>query len=244
MLLNVFLSVILTSALQLGFIPNDSTVDNTPTLNQAVQAGESSIEFEKGTYYFKSAPNQITTPLMIKGAGINSTNLRRAYDEPDLNKALLHTTATLNLSELSITSEGVGGGAIRLEGLGASGSVLRDLYISATAGKNWAVPVTLFSTHPLGIRTTVIDNVKLFAATAQLLWLVNVQGLTANFEAYPAGGTTNQMTIQDYQGLRSNNIMIETTYLEKLWIYNTSNISVRHFGTSIQCNGVYGLKQS
>lgn len=241
-IVHILFNIVLTSALQLEFVPNDATVDSTPAFNQALTRGESQIEFPQGTYYFKTPPQRITSPLMISGAGVNTTNFRRVYDEADMQAALLTSTATLHLSNLSITSDGTGGGAVKLDGLGASGSVLRDLYISASAGHNWAIPVTLYSTDPLGIRTCVIDNVNLFAATVQIAWLVNVQGLRLNLNAYPAGGTVNKVTIQHYGPYRSNNVMIETQYLDELHLYNTTLVNVRQMNTKIVPHEVKGLK--
>jgi len=226
-----------------GLKNNDSTFDNTPVWNVLLTSlgDDKEIYFPAGVWYFKTKPAIIKTPLTVRGCGLNNTNLFRDYIESDLNSALIHTNNTLNLSNLAITAVAgtSGGGAVKLDGLPASGSILRDLYITGQQKGTWAIPVTLYSSDPLGIRTCHIDNLDIFAATIHLIWCVNVRGLTLNANCYPAGGTSNQVTIQHYDAQnRSANIQIETRYMDKLYLYNTDSLIIQSVvGTSIVQSG-------
>jgi hypothetical protein len=224
-----------TDAIQYGFTPGDPSFDNSVVLNNYVAnvGADRTLHFPSGTYYFNTAPNTITKGLVIRGDGINNTSFIRNYTPSSYADALIHTTTPLVLENLGILAATEGGGAIKLDGLGASASVLRDLYITAQSGGNWAIPLTLISGDPLGIRGVNIDNVELFAATMQLAWFVNVQGLTANFNAYPAGGTANHIVVQGSGSYHSSAVKINTRHLVTAWLYDTDNISIDTLGTTV-----------
>ncbi len=211
-----------------GLTPNDINFDNTPLFNSLVQSlgSDRDLYFPAGAYYFNTAPDIITIPLTIRGCGINNTNLLRNYNETDLGKALIHTKSTLHINSMAISAAPncVGGGAIKLDGLQASSSVLRDLYITAKAGGNWGIPVTLYGPVEMGIRGCCLDNLQIFAATVHLIWCLNVRGLTANMQCYPAGGTVDHITIQSTNGYRPSNISITSTYLTKMYLYDVDNL--------------------
>jgi len=219
------------NAKDIGFVPNDPNFDNTIKLNDFLTGTEDTLYFPSGVYYFNTRPNTIGRPIEIFGAGINNVSLVKNYDESDLNKALLTATQTLNLHNVAIQAYKPGGGAIRLEGLGASASILRDLYI--TGSTSWQIPLTCISSDPLGIRSLLIDNVELFAATMQIAWLVNLRGATINLNAYPAGGVTNHIVIQGTGGYRSSNILFTSRYLETMWVYDTDNLTYTGLGSTV-----------
>lgn len=213
-----------------GFQTGDQYFNNSILLNNLIAnlGTDREIYFPAGTYYFNTPLDIINIPVVFKGCGINNTALIRNYTESDLNKALIIAKETIIIKNLSIHSgqNCTGGGAIRLDGLSASASVLRDLYITGLQGGTWHIPLVLNGPEQLGIRSCYIDNVELFAATIHLFWFINTRGLTANIQGYPAGGSANHGTIQQSGSYRPSNIDIRTRYLETLYLYSTDNFTI------------------
>lgn len=227
------------NVLDYGFVANDPLFDNTPKLNALISGlgTTSTIYFPSGVYYFNSKPNVINKKVRIQGSTMTDVVLVRNYTPSNYLDSLLHATDTVVIESLAIhAGQGTtGGGAIHLEGLGASASILRDLYITIQGGgstANWEIPVTLYSSDSLGIRGCLLDNVEVFAATTHSVWLVNVKGLTARVNAYPAGGTVGHITVQDYSGYRSANIRMETRHLVSLYVYNTDYLTLSGLGNT------------
>lgn len=221
-----------------GLRPGDPKYDNTPKFNELLDklGPVRTIYFPSGAYYFNSRPKLITKNVVIVGDGINATSFIRNYDGGNYDEALIHTQRTIAIERVGIlaASGTGGGGAVRLEGESASSSVLRDLYITGQPGGTFAIPLTLYSIDDKGIRGCNIDNVKLFAATLHLAWFVNVRGLTAKLDAYPAGGTVDYITVQGVDaGLKSDNVQIDTTHLVRMWVYTTNNLTLRTPGTLV-----------
>lgn len=227
----------ITNALDVGFVPNDITFDNSGILNNVISSllNVSNLYFPSGAYYFNTPPNPISRPFVIRGNGINSTAFIRNYNPIDSFSALFEAQNTVIFENFSIMAQ-IGtsnGSAITLYGLSASSSILRDLYITGGYSATFAMPLILYSTDPLGIRGCTIDNVELFSATVHLAWFVNVKGLICNLSGYPAGGTCNNITIQNYGNSYSSNILFDTTYLEVLYLYSVSNMSFRGVSNTI-----------
>lgn len=236
----------LNDAIALGFIPNDINFDNADILNNVLQNQPSidNIYFPEGAFYFNKAPDPINRAFTIRGNGINSTAFIRNYSTVDAFSALLDARSTVTIENFSINAEAgtTGGCAIKLYGVTASSSIIRDMYITGGYNATYTMPLVLYSIDPLGIRGCIIDNVELFSATVHLAWLVNVKGLVCNLSAYPAGGTNNNVTIQNYGTSRSSNILLDTTYLEVLYLYSVDNMSFRGVGNTIvneiNCNNI------
>lgn len=234
------------NVLEAGLKANNTGFNNSLAWNDLLVniGSDRDVYFPQGSYYFKTTPNSPTTPLTIRGCGINNTTIIRDYSTNNYIDALFKFNYSTHVSNLGILSGSgrIGGSAIYLHGLQASSSVIRDFYCSAQSGGNWQIPLILYSLDPMGIRTCCIDNVELFAATMHLAWFVNPKGLTANISGYPAGGKVNHMVIQGASSIRPANIQFKTRYLEKLWLYNTDNARVHTLGnTSVQqndCNNV------
>lgn len=222
-----------------GLRPGDPKYDNTPKFNKLMEmiSSRRTIYFGAGAYYFNSPPKIIEQSVVMIGDHTNSTSLIRNYNATGPDEALIHTRRTLVMERLPVLAgEGTShGGAIRLEGLSASASVLRDLYITTAGqkGGTFDIPLTLYSTHELGIRGCLIDNVELFAATVHIAWFVNVKGLTARLNGYPAGGTVDHITIQGYDSTkrRSEAIQFETRHLVRLYVYTTNNLILKDLCT-------------
>jgi hypothetical protein len=226
------------NVIQQGLKPNDPNYDNAPWFNKLVAniGTVQTIYFPSGIYYFNSRPNVITKPLVIRGDGVSSTNLIRNFNGRNHDEALIHTQRTIYIEKLAISARAgtSHGGAIRLDGRLASESVLRDLYITGQSGGTFDIPLTLYSNDKLGIRGCLIDNVELFAATVHIAWFVNVRGLTAKLNAYPAGGTVDHVTIQGINSdLRSAAIQFETRHLVRLYVYKSNDITLRTLGTQL-----------
>lgn len=215
------------NALDYGFIPNDSNFDNTSKLNEFVTLEtDAKLYFPKGTYYFNSLPTEIDRHLTILGDGLNKTGLVKNFSDGKL----FHATKTVIIEKMHIhTINGKNGGsAVYLEGLGASESVLRDLYITSPDGTTYGSPIVLYGgSEPLGIRDIFMENIECFAATSHILWGVNVKGLNMiGCQFYPAGGNTNHITLQHYGNLKTENVMFITRYCEQAYLYNVQNIKV------------------
>jgi hypothetical protein len=74
----------------------------------------------------------------------------------------------------------------------------------------------------------------IFAATLHIAWFVNVRGLIAKLDAYPAGGNVDHITVQGVDAkLKSDNVQIDTTHLVRLWVYTTNNLRLRTPGTLV-----------
>lgn len=219
------------NVLDYGIVADNIAIDNTPAWNNLIAniGADRDIYFPAGIYYFNSCPNIINKVVSVRGCGINATSLIRNFSTTNFDNALFHSTATFNLSGTGILAgTGTSGGsAILLNGLQASASTLRDLYITGQVGGTWAVPLHLKSSDPLGIRSVYIENVELFAATTCIAWMINPKGLTmSNVQGYPAGGTVGHMTIQHSGAIRPSNIDIRTRYLETLYLYNSDNVTI------------------
>lgn len=229
-------------ALSIGF-SNDSAFDNTPAWNTLVASGPNAVFFD-GAFYFKSQPNQIDRVLRIEGNGTNGTAFYRDYVPASTYAALIKTTKTLSMEKIAILAvQGTDGGAVELNGLGASASILRDLYITAQTGSSWAIPLKLWSDDPLGIRGVLLDNIELFAATVHGFWFVNVQGLTAGVQYYPAGGTVSHAVIQHNGAYRSSSIELNTRHLAKLWVYKTDRMILKSVnGTNMILNDTTNVR--
>ena len=231
------------NAVDYGFIPDDPTYDNTVKLDSFVQSDpdDTILYFPKGSYYFNSQPQIIDKGITIRGGGTNVTTFVRNYVPSSYSDNLLHFTRTAVVKNIAILAKTQGGGAIKLEGLPASSSVLRDLYITAMTGGNYAIPLTLASSHRLGIRGITIDNVELFAATIHGAWFQNVRGLTANFQYYPAGGVVSHVVIQGSAGYRSSSIKINTRHLPFIYFYATDGAKINTLNTAVSQSGSTGI---
>jgi len=220
-------------ALTLGF-SNDAGFDNTPAWNNLVSSGDNSVYFN-GQFTFKTAPNGINRVMHIVGNGVNGTTFYRDYEPVTLFEPFIKSTKALHMQGIGvIAKQGQGGVAVELSGLTASASTLRDLYISAQVGANWAIPLKVWSDDPLGIRGVFLENIELFAATLHGFWFVNVQGLTAGVQYYPAGGTVSHAVIQHFGSYRSASIDLVTRHLVSLYIYGTDNAVIKSInGTNI-----------
>lgn len=211
------------------FVPNDPNVDNTPIFNEMIanMSDDNKIEFPVGKFWFNTKPNTIDKNIQIIGAGINATTLMRNFQPEDYGDALFRAHRTIIIKHLAIiaSESSQGGSAIFLYGRATNASVLRDLYISARPGGNYEIPLILKGTGNLGIRACHIDNVEIFAATHHSAWFYKVKGLTAKFNAYHAGGIVSHITVQE-----SDNIQIQTRYLERVYIYTTTHFSLWGFG--------------
>lgn len=211
----------------LGFKAGDD-FDNTPAWNAMVAGGYRHVIIDN-TYTFKTKPNPVTSPLRLEGATINTASLFRDYQPSEPTEAFLDFHATVRFDGAAVlATSGQGGLGVRFRGLGASGSVIRDSYISSkSADANWLVPLTYYSEEDLGIRSCIASNVELFAATGHLLWAVNPRGLTLeNVNCYPAGGTVGHATIQNYKGHRAAAVRWNTRYLEAVWVYGTDGLLI------------------
>lgn len=220
-----------------GFRPDDPNFDNTPKFDELLGKirSVSTIYFPSGAYYFNSEPKLITNNVVIIGDGINATSFIRNYNASDFNDVLIHTRRTITIEKISIiAASGTSrGGAIRIEGESSNSSALRELYITGQTGGTFEIPLTLWSDDRKGIRDCKIDKVEISAATHHVAWFVNVRGLTAEFNAYPDGGTTGQVTIQGFKDLMSDNIQIETSHLVLLKIYDSNNITLNNPSTEV-----------
>src|SRR5215813_1519309 len=185
------------NVLDAGLRAGDPLYDNTPKFNALIKnlGSVRTVYFPSGAYYFNSAPKIIEQNITMIGNGINSTSLIRNYTATSYYDVLLYTKRTIKIESIGIlaASGTQHGGAIRVEGQAASASVLRDLYITGQNGGTFDIPLTVSSNDELGIRDCNIDNVQLFAATWHLAWFVNVRGLKAKFDAYPAGGSAKHV---------------------------------------------------
>lgn len=224
-----------TDARELGFVPDDVTFDNTRVWNEVIKNPfVTGVHFTGGSYYFNSQPDKIERPFNIRGDGINSTSFIRNYSSLDLYSALVHAKGTLCIEKLSIIAaeKTSGGSGLKAEGLAASGSIFRDLYITGKYTGTFEVPMSLYSADDMGIRSCKIENVEVFSGTHHIAWLVNPKGLTAEINAYPAGGTVNHVTVQGYGASRASNISLSTRYMDSLYLYNTDNLTLRSLGTT------------
>ncbi len=213
----------LVDATTLGF-STDPDFDNTPAWNALIANGPDGVYFD-GKFYFKSQPDQNNRVLRIEGVGVNGTTFYRDFTPASQFDALISSTKALHMSGFGIIAvQGTDGIAVELTGLGASASTLRDLYVSAQTGASWAIPLKLWSDNVLGIRGVLLDNIELFAATVHGFWFVNVRGLTAGVQYYPAGGTVDHAVIQNNNAERSSSIDFETRHLVELYVYGTDSM--------------------
>lgn len=235
------------NALDYGFKTGQASIDNTAMLNKFIadtSLSECTLYFPKGEYWFHSLSNKIDRYINVVGEGINKTTFVRNYPSSTLMSGLLHATKTVNIKDIAFwaKNQSHGGCCVLLEGLDASASVLENLYITSPDKTQWGIPICLTSTAPLGIRGCAIKNCYVFAANTHLAWFVNVQGLFLQLNAYPAGGTVNQVVIQHTGSYSSNNISIDTTYMERLYLYNTNNVNLRHTNTQVAQSGCSNIK--
>lgn len=232
------------NALDVGFNPIGVSFDNTPIFNQVLKTDVTNLYFPAGNYYFNTQPDIISKPFVIRGNGINSTTLTRNFSTTNLYSALLHSKCSFIAEDFGIIAAAgtSGGSGIKAEGLSASASVFRNLYITGGYSGTFAVPLSLYSTDEMGIRDCQIDNVRLFSGTSHLAWLVNTKGLRCDINAYPAGGTVDDITIQGIGTIRPTNILMTTHYLQTLNLYNTDNLTVIGIGNTkvnqTNCNNI------
>lgn len=229
-----------------GFVPNDCTFDNTPILNSVIAnaTDDRVLSFPPGDYYFLTQPEIIDKHFIIEGIGLEAVKLIRKFNGM-AGTALIHCTENCIIRQMSIKAAAgtSNGDAIRIDGLDASGSILRDLYITGEPGGTWRTTITLTSSDPLGIRSCLIDNVEAFAATVHIAHFLNVKGATIRINGYPAGGTVSHMTIQHFNQHRSAAIQFETRHLPMLYLYNTDDIKIQSLGgTVLQVNNSTNVK--
>lgn len=234
------------TAQQLGMIEDNPDFDNTPALNDAFRRG-GWLHFPQGNYFFKSQPdkNPDNGRLKITGEGKGNTILTRDYVPLSRDDALIWSMRAVYISDLSIHAapNTNGGCAIKLRSREASGSVLRDLYITyrkEEAGQvhgDWDTVIQLIGdTEALGIRSCHLENLDLFAATLRHLWVVSAHGLRCyGVQAYTAGGTASSRAV--VQGSNqgqwlSHDIQFVSSYLENLWFYSTQHARLIGMGNT------------
>lgn len=214
-----------------GLRPNDPDFDNSPPFDALVATLPrplSTLQFPSGTFTFKTRPRAIQKRLSLVGEGVNGTSLSRAFKPASYADALFRTICSIRAEGFGVVAaDGTSdGSAFYLSGVGASGSVLRDLYITGKGSGTWAIPIVLHSGDALGIRTCYLQNLELFAATIHILWAVNARGLTLDsVQGYPAGGSSDRFVIQgaktaDGDAGHSDNVIITTRYLQTLYLYS------------------------
>ena len=225
----------IANAKDVGFIADEPGFDNTAVWNRVIKDKlVTQLYFPGGVYYFNSQTDIIERPLYITGDGINSTSFIRNFSTDNLYSGLVHAKGTLIIEKLSIVAaeKTRGGSALKAETINASASIFRDLYITGKYTGTFDVPMSLYSADDMGIRSCKIENVEVFSGTHHIAWFVNPKGLTAEVNAYPAGGTVNHVTIQGYGASRASNITLNTRYLDMLYLYNTDNLTLRSLGTT------------
>lgn len=228
------------NAISYGFKSNDPAFDNSVIFNQFLSdpnRNDTELFFPAGTFYFLTQTNVISKTLNIRGCGPNNTNLMRSF-----SGNLVESTATVIIENFSIhaINKKNGAAAVQLTGLGASASILRNLYITSPDGTTYIAAVILNGgNQTLGVRGCYLEQIETFACTGHCVWMVNVKGLTLNsVQGYLAGGTVQHMTIQNIGSFRSSNILISTRYLPTLYTYSSDNIKVISAGgTAISNSG-------
>lgn len=229
------------NALDYGFVKNDANFDNSIILNQFIAdttLQSNQLCFPQGDYAFKTQTDEIDRRINIKGVGVGGTRLQRYYVGP-----LLHATSTVIIENMTIHVLGGNNGSfgVHLKGLGASASVLRNLYITSTDGSTYQAAVYIDGENQtLGIRGVYMEQIEAFASTSHNIWLQNVKGLVANgIQTYLAGGTVQHIIIQDRSGFRSDSILITTRYAPTIYAYNSDNIKVLTAATTAKGGAGY-----
>jgi hypothetical protein len=218
--------------------------DNTPPMNAAILAlanrPNKTLRFRAGTYTFNSKPLNINDTLRIEGQGVNGTTLVRNYNESVPETGFLHIHGpNCQVARLGIVAGNgtVGGAAIALVTLTVSHPspdwcVFEDLYLSG--GGQWDYTFYAFGrnrpTDVPGVRDLVVRNVWMFAARRDILHLDNVNNAWISGGFFPAGGTTNTVTIRGDADHSSHNIMLQATYLDALILSYCRWVTVLHSG--------------
>lgn len=155
-----------------GGFPDGS--DTTPALNRALVAScsgaERFIKFDAGEYSFYSQPDPIGCGISLKGQGEWITWLIRWYNEGEF--LTFYGPYGGGARDLAVfAGRGTYGGVavhVRADETTATGNqVFRDIVISGYG--TWTLPLFLDgwqrTTAPAGVRTVMLNNVKVFNAT-------------------------------------------------------------------------------
>ncbi len=161
-----------------GGKPNESKFDNTPALNAALAQQVTNLYVPRGTWHFRTKPNNLTYPLEILGDGFSLSYLVRDYVPKSDQDGLL----TIRTKDCRISRLGVGAGHGTAGGAGialisdtaamAGFTIIEDVYVSfdhSAPGGTWSnalnVDGSANTSTPIGARDIEIRNCSLFAST-------------------------------------------------------------------------------
>ncbi|MBS0351783.1 MAG: hypothetical protein JSR33_11490 [Proteobacteria bacterium] len=211
----------------------DSSVDNALALNSALSYAATNnvktIQFSRGTYYFKTPPALITSGIEISGYGPGRTVLNRMYQADNIEQGLLSFRAGAvgsRVSDLSIISSSgfKGGSAISLVA-STTGSPdfcsFNNLYITSAAPSGdftWESAIYMNGSPrtvgSIGIRDTNFSGCSVFGGRDSAIRLVSV--VACNFTGggiFQAGGLSGSVIITGTSAANSFYVQFNTSYV-------------------------------
>jgi hypothetical protein len=184
----------------------DGTSDDTAAVHAFLAACETAAcRMEPGRYRVTAAPKQMNYPINLEGAGIDTSEFIRDYDEGSGRGFLQFEGVTAGkgvlLGNFSISSANDRSGGHALAALSTPAQSFGNMRVEhvkfSTYGVNsWDSTVLLDGTQKTtgarGVRAVNFDDCLIFGATGYSLVLKGVIDLRYDGGVYAAGGTSPQ----------------------------------------------------
>lgn len=214
--------------LDFGGQAGSSSFDNTPSLNDAIDAAVATnvrrIYFPGGTFYFNTKPNDITDSIEIVGTGKSSTSLIRNYSPTNNYDGLFNIRDGAYgciFQDFTIASaSGTTGGCLismykAVADATSAGdySMLRGLNMT-TLGTNTHYSAvymdgSIRTGSAYGIRDVWISDTSIFGGTTASIYAKTAIALhITDCDTFPAGGTSGKIYLTGTSGAKSGFIDI------------------------------------
>lgn len=193
------------NAITYGFVPNDTSFDNTPLWNAFLLESDNSLYVPPGNYTFLTKPNVILKTIVLFGNSMSTAVFVRTYNAASMEPFIcLQAGLGSIIEDMSFnagtgTSNGIGLQlASQSNGTSPDFTSLRNINVSGYGGGTWQIPISFDGVYRAnqslsGLRDIKASNLFTFAATYCSISINTVHGMDIQAQCFSAGGTTNEI---------------------------------------------------